>query len=136
MEVSVDEYTSSAPITIEPKATLEDALLKMKMHDIRHLPVVDERKIVGIVSERDLMANYGKPWGEFMRVRNVMSTSLLIAHHTDDLGEVAYRLSAEKKGSAIILDENNDLYGIFTTTDALNALVELLLPQRYARSSG
>ena len=49
---------------------------------------------------------------------------------------VAYRLSAEKKGSAIILDENDDLYGIFTTTDALNALVELLLPQKYSNSNG
>lgn len=130
MEVSVDEYTSSSPVTIEPNATLEDALLLMKEHNIRHLPVCEGRHVVGIVSERDLMANYGKAWGEFMRVKNVMSTSILTAHHNDDLGEVAFRLSDEKKGSAIILDENDELYGIFTTTDALNALVELLLPQK------
>lgn len=131
MEVSVDEYTSSSPITIDPNSTLEDALLMMKEHNIRHLPVVDGRSVVGIVSERDLMANYGKAWGEFMRVKNVMNTSILVAHQHDDLGDVAFRLSNEKKGSAIILDENDELYGIFTTTDALNALVELLLPQKF-----
>lgn len=130
MEVSVDEYTSSSPVTIEPQATLEDALLMMKEHNIRHLPVCEGRHVVGIVSERDLMANYGKAWGEFMRVKNVMNTSILTAHQNDDLGEVAFRLSNEKKGSAIILDENDELYGIFTTTDALNALVEILLPQK------
>lgn len=129
MEVSVDEFTSSSPVTIEKEATLEDALLMMKEHSIRHLPVCEGRQVIGIVSERDLMANYGKAWGEFMRVKNVMSTSILTAHQNDDLGDVAYRLSNEKKGSAIILDENEELYGIFTTTDALNALVELLLPQ-------
>lgn len=131
MEVSVEEYTSSSPITIHPNASLEDAILTMKEHNIRHLPVVDERRVVGIVSERDLIANYGKAWGEFMRVKNVMNTSILMAHQNDDLGEVAFRLSSEKKGSAIILDENDELYGIFTTTDALNALVELLLPQKF-----
>lgn len=128
MDVRVDEYTSSSPITIDLNASLDDAHKLMNKNGIRHLPVMDEGKVVGIVSERDLMANYGKAWSDLMRIRNIMNPSILLAHHNDDLGEVAYRLSSEKKGSAIILDENDELYGIFTTTDALNALVELLLP--------
>lgn len=134
MEVSVDEYTSSSPITVDLNANLEDAHKLMTKNGIRHLPVLDAGKVVGIVSERDLMANYGKAWSDLMRVRNIMSTSILVAHQNDDLGEVAFRLSKEKKGSAIILDDNDELYGIFTTTDALNALVELLLPDnKYSR---
>ena len=134
MEVSVDEYTSSSPITIDLNANLEDAHKLMTKNGIRHLPVMDEGKVVGIVSERDLMANYGKAWSDLMRVRNIMSASILVARQNDDLGEVAFRLSKEKKGSAIILDDNDELYGIFTTTDALNALVELLLPEnKYSR---
>jgi acetoin utilization protein AcuB len=134
MEVSVDEYTSSSPITVDLNANLEDAHKLMTKNGIRHLPVMDAGKVVGIVSERDLMANYGKAWSDLMRVRNIMNTSILVARQNDDLGEVAFRLSKEKKGSAIILDDNDDLYGIFTTTDALNALVELLLPEnKYSR---
>lgn len=128
MDVRVDEYTSSSPITINLNASLDDAHKLMNKNGIRHLPVMDEGKVVGIVSERDIMANYGKAWSDLMRIRNIMNPSILLAHHNDDLGEVAFRLSSEKKGSAIILDENDELYGIFTTTDALNALVELLLP--------
>ncbi len=130
MNLTVDEYTSISPQTINLNAELKDAHLLMKEKGIRHLPVMDGKDVVGIVSERDILANYGKPWSEFMRVKSVMSTSILFAHANDQLGEVAYRLSCEKKGSAIILDDQEKLYGIFTTTDALNALVELLLPQK------
>ena len=35
-------------------------------------------------------------------------------------------MSSKKLGSAIVLDEQGDLAGIFTTTDALNALVEVI----------
>lgn len=128
--LTVDEYTSIAPKTISLNAELKDAFQLMKDEGIRHLPVMDGKNVVGIVSERDILANYGKPWSEYMRVKSVMSTSILFAHANDNLGEVAFRLSSEKKGSAIVLNENEELHGIFTTTDALNALVEILLPRK------
>lgn len=130
MDLTVDEYTSISPKTISLNADLKDAYQMMKDHGIRHLPVMDGKEVVGVVSERDILANYGKPWSEYMRVKSVMSTSILFAHENDSLGDVAFRLSSEKKGSAIILNSNEELYGIFTTTDALNALVELLLPKK------
>lgn len=130
MDVTVEEYTSSSPITIGQNADLSEAHKLMKTNGIRHLPVVENEKVVGILSERDLLANYGKPWAGELRVKNIMSTSILTAYVNDGLGEVAYRLSKEKKGSAIILENDDQLYGIFTTTDALNALVELLLPDQ------
>lgn len=130
MNITVDEYTSIAPITVDLNSDLKDAELLMQKNEIRHLPVMDGKEVVGIVSQRDIFANVGKPWSEFMRVKSVMSTSILFAYANDNLADVAYRLSSEKKGSAIILDDNDKLYGIFTTTDALNALVEILLPER------
>lgn len=126
MDIKVEEYTSSSLVTIDLNDTLEDALKKMQSNEIRHLPVVENGIIIGIVSERDLMANYGKPWSTHLRVKEIMSTDLLYAHVNDSLGQVAYKLSKDKKGSAIVLDEDGELYGIFTTTDALNALVEMI----------
>lgn len=130
MDLTVDEYTSVSLKTISLNAELKDAHQMMKDHGIRHLPVMDGKEIVGIVSERDILANYGKPWSEYMRIKSVMSNSILFAHSNDGLGDVAFRLSNEKKGSAVILNEKDELYGIFTTTDALNALVEILLPKK------
>jgi acetoin utilization protein AcuB len=134
MDMKVEEFTSLSLITTEMKATLGDALALMKKHQIRHLPVMDKAQVVGIVSERDLMANYGKAWSEHLQVKDIMNTDILFARANDDLGEVAFRLSKEKKGSAIVLDDGGEVYGIFTTTDALNALVEMLSPD--AKGSG
>lgn len=125
MDIKVDEYTSAAPVTITLNATLSEAKNLMQENGIRHLPVIEGKTIVGIISERDLMANFGKPWSEHLRVKEIMQTDVLYAYANDGLGDVAFRLSNDKKGSAIILDNNDGLYGIFTTTDALNALVDI-----------
>jgi acetoin utilization protein AcuB len=99
----------------------------MQEYGIRHLPVIEEGEVVGVVSERDILSNSGKNWSKMMKIRDVMNPSILSAHENDSLGEVAFELSSQKKGSAIILDNNGELAGIFTTTDALNALVEIFL---------
>lgn len=129
MNLSVDEYTSPILVTIDPSANLDQAIELMQENGIRHLPVVRNKKVVGIVSERDLLLHIGKNWSVMMKVGDIMSTNLLSVHSNDTLGDVAYQLSTEKVGSAIVLDENEDLYGIFTTTDALNALVEIMQTQ-------
>jgi acetoin utilization protein AcuB len=127
-EITVEEYTSQAPITIEAGADLDRAIELMQEHGIRHLPVISKEQILGIVSERDVLTHVGKDWGRLLKVGDIMSTSVLSVYVNDGLGDVAYQLSAEKKGSAIVLDTDGSLYGIFTTTDALNALVEIFYP--------
>jgi len=130
MNVTVEEYTSISPITADLNLSLGDAFQLMKNHTIRHLPVTEDQKVVGIVSERDILANYEKPWSLELRVKDIMNNSILIAYKTEALGDVAFRLSSEKKGSAIILEDTDELYGIFTTTDALNALVDFMSPTK------
>ena len=131
MDILVEEFTSACPVTIEPHAGLSEAYELMKDQGIRHLPVLEDELVVGVLSERDVLAHYDKFWSPHLRVKDIMSTSVLTAYITDSLGQVAYRLSKEKKGSAIILDLEERLYGIFTTTDALNALVEIVLPEAH-----
>jgi len=124
MEITVDEYTSPIVITVEPNANLDQALELMQGNGIRHLPVTEEGKIIGILSERDLLLHVGKNWSKMMTVKDIMQEDILTVQRNDDLGDVAYLLSSGKVGSAIVLEEDK-LYGIFTTTDALNALVDL-----------
>lgn len=124
MDITVDEYTSPIVVTVEPSASLDLANELMLENGIRHLPVVNEGKILGIISERDLLLHLGKDWTRMMTVSDIMQEDLLTVHRNDDLGEVAYLLSSGKVGSAIVLDDDG-LFGIFTTTDALNALVDL-----------
>ena len=129
MEVSVDEHTSPILVMINCKASIDKALEVMLENRIRHLPVEDKGKVVGIVSERDLLTHQGKNWTTMMTVEDIMNPNLFSVYRNEGLGEVAFQLSSQKVGSALVLDESGEVYGIFTTTDALNALVEIFCPE-------
>lgn len=124
-ELKVEEYTSPAVVTIEGADTLVTAMELMQEHGIRHLPVTIDGAIGGIISERDVLAHFGKSWSGMLTVRDIMTPSVLAVYKNDSLGDVAFQLSSKKVGSALVLDDDESLYGIFTTTDALNALVEI-----------
>jgi len=44
------------PTTVEASASLTDASALMRLHHVRHLPVTEGGKLVGIISMRDLLA--------------------------------------------------------------------------------
>ena len=125
MSMIVEEYTSPILVTIAPDENLDRAIELLQENGIRHLPVIENNELIGIVSERDLLLHVGKNWSAMTKVGDIMNTDILAVHANDDIGQVAYQLSSHKMGSAIVLDENDNLFGIFTTTDALNALVEM-----------
>jgi len=134
MEISVEEYTSPALVMVNIEDSLDRALELMQSNGIRHLPVEDKGNVVGIVSERDVMTHMGKNWAIMMNMSDVMNTDVLTVYRKQNLGEVAMELSRQKIGSALVLDDSGEIFGIFTTTDALNALVELLYPDAKERS--
>jgi acetoin utilization protein AcuB len=134
MDITVEEFTTPSVVTIESEAGLGDALDLMKQMKIRHLPVTREGKICGIISERDLLSHHNKPWAKMMSTRDIMSENILTVYKHDNLGQVAYQLANRKVGSALVVDANDKLYGIFTTTDALNALVEIVYPDAHEKS--
>jgi acetoin utilization protein AcuB len=127
-DIKVEEYTSPTVVTINSQETLDRALELMQENGIRHLPVISDQEVTGIISERDVLSNIGKNWTNLMKVEDVMSTNLVSVSKNESLGDVAYQLSSQKIGSALVLDDDESLYGIFTTTDALNALVEIFYP--------
>ena len=48
-----------SPVTIAPEALLDEALLVMDERDVRHLPVVSEGELLGVLSDRDLLTATG-----------------------------------------------------------------------------
>lgn len=127
-EIKVEEYTSPSVVTIDGEENLDRAMELMQEHGIRHLPVTVAGDIAGIISERDVVTHIGKDWTRMLKIEDIMSTSLVSVYKNESLGDVAFQLSSKKIGSALVLDDDESLYGIFTTTDALNALVEIFYP--------
>jgi CBS domain-containing protein len=55
-EASVHEFMNRNVVTCDPSVTVIDALMIMRAERIRHLPVVAGKKLVGVISIRDLIA--------------------------------------------------------------------------------
>lgn len=127
MEVlTVEEYTTPGPICVDPDQPLKDVIQEMEAHGFRHVPVVVGNKAVGIISERDV--NLVASFSHFnnLTVKDVMREEPYAVSPETPLAEVALAMSHQKIGSAIVQDSEGKIYGIFTSTDALNALVEIL----------
>lgn len=128
INVLVDEFTTINPIIATEDLTVNELRQLMKKHGIRHLPVVRNDQVVGIISDRDIRLVEGLTKDEKLQVcaGDFMSTDPLTVRANTPLDKVAYTMSEKKVGSVIVTDENGKFRGIFTATDALNALIEIV----------
>lgn len=120
----VSRYMSAAPVAIQQRAAMADAIALMQKHDVRHLPVLDDKALVGIVSERDVaMAGALVPesWSEF-RVAEAMTPAPYSVLPDTPITKVAREMAEHRYGAVVIVGDQGELLGLFTTTDALRVL--------------
>jgi acetoin utilization protein AcuB len=124
---TIRQYMTSAVHTIEPTRSLAAAYGVMKRRRIRHLPVMERGKVVGLLSERDVRLVDGLPdvTPTSVRVEDVMVENVFTAPPDAPLGEIVETMIAKKLGAAIVI-EGDRLVGVFTTIDALRALHDRL----------
>lgn len=122
----VDHYMTRIPYTVGASDSLADAHKMMRKHKIHHLPVTDSGELVGIVSMRDLYIVESLPDVDASKVpvEDAMSRKPYTAEHDEPIDKVAAHMAAFKIGSAVVI-QNGEIAGIFTTHDALVALVHL-----------
>lgn len=128
INVPVNEFTTPDPITVKEDMLIDDLRQLMEKHGIRHLPVVRGDTVVGVISDRDVRLFSGLSVAEKFQVQaaDIMATDPLTVSASTPLDEVAYAMSEKKVGSVIVKDEDDQFLGIFTVTDALNALIEII----------
>ncbi|MBT3982470.1 MAG: CBS domain-containing protein [Bacteriovoracaceae bacterium] len=124
--LQVDEFTSVCLVEAGTDDMIKDLLEIMQEKGVRHLPVKEDGQVVGIVSERDIYCLRYKPWWDELKARDVMTKDPFVVQSKALLREVVYEMSTRKIGSALVSDENGKVFGIFTSIDALNALIEVL----------
>lgn len=126
--VPVEEFTTPDPITAHEGMLVDDLWRLMDMHGVRHVPIVRDDEVVGVVSDRDVRLVLGLSAAEKFQVQaaDVMSPEPLTVKRDAPLDEVAFLMADKKVGSVIVQDDEGRLVGIFTATDALNALVEIV----------
>ena len=126
----IDSFMTKSPIVVERTTTMARALRTMEEQGFRHLPVVDGGsggRLVGCVSERELKI--------VENMRGVDSAMCIVGDFIlgppysvapdASLRDVARTMADRKYGSAVVVD-GSQVVGVFTTTDALRALVGVL----------
>jgi len=125
LRIPVDEYTTPSPVTVPSTTTMPDLIELMKNYEIRHIPVVDDEVAVGIISDRDVKMMMNIEGASALQAKDFMHDNPFTVESGTSLEQVVLEMSKNKIGSAIVNNEGN-IVGIFTSTDALNALVEVL----------
>ena len=133
LNVPVEEFTTPDPITAPESMPVEDMAQLMKEFGIRHLPVKRQNKIVGLISQRDLNVVMALDVNKKMmlRARDLMITNLATIRSSASLDEAAFQMSSKKIGSLLVYDNADNFLGIFTATDALNALIEIVRENQF-----
>lgn len=112
------------PVTVTPRDGLNRAMELMQEHGIRHLPVVDEGRLVGILSDRDLLGATGwLPLDERITctiVADAMSTDPVSVSPEDSVVTASVELTCRGLGCLPVVDAGG-LVGILTDMDLLAA---------------
>ena len=125
MSLAVREVMATHPITVRPHETARHAYQLMRDNRFRHLPVMEDGRLVGILSDRDLRPVLLSPGLARARVRELMSEDLTTVGPDTPIEEAASLLVVKKIGCLPVVAQGQ-LVGIVTETDLLAVLVELL----------
>jgi acetoin utilization protein AcuB len=112
-------------ITIKPDATIPQAIEIMKKHSIRHLPVVAEKSFVGFVTAGDLRQAFYPSMINKLSIKDIMIKKPITVDPEASLEEATGLIFRHRIGGLPVLD-NGKLVGIITTTDILEAFMQLM----------
>jgi acetoin utilization protein AcuB len=128
LKVAVEAFTTPDPVMVPDTASIDAMAELMEEHGVRHLPIVRDGEVVGVVSDRDLRVARGLSDERRNQVtaRDIMAADPVAVFADTPLDEVAFDMSERKIGSVLVYEESGDYLGIFTVTDALNALIEIV----------
>jgi CBS-domain-containing membrane protein len=105
-----------------PKDLVAAAKLKMMRCNVGGLPVVDDRRLVGIITHRDVLLAGGEALG--LKVNDLMTKELYVANRETPILEIT-KVMADKGYQRIPVVENGNLVGLITQSSLIRALAGL-----------
>jgi CBS domain-containing protein len=132
----VSEVMTKDVVSVSEDQTLADLLASMRGMRFRHTPVADDGRLVGLLSERDLLRMSSssllphRDGDEILHrrfhVRDVMTKDVATVSPTTTLMHAGALMLEKRIGCLPVVDEKNVLVGIITTSDFLKVAISLL----------
>jgi len=131
----VENRMSKSPLTIKRDDSFQTALNLLRQGGVRHLPVLEGKKLVGIVTDRDLRQASPSPATSLsiyeikyllnkIAVEDLMIKEVITVPPTATIESAAKLLYEHKIGALPVVNEKGELLGIITETDILETFVE------------
>ena len=111
------------PVTATPDEPLSQAQQKMHAGGFRRLPVVSQDRLIGIITDRDLRAHFGRL--EQTKVHDPMTKKVYTIGPRSTVEEAAQLMLKHQIGGLPVLEERR-LVGIITTTDVMKAFLAVM----------
>ena len=132
----VEQVMTRDPATVTPNDSIRVAVERMNEHHCRRLPVAENARLIGIVTDRDLRRATNSPfvlrerwYDEFMLdhipVRACMTANPVTVTPDTPIVDAA-KLMHDRKIGGLPVIEDDFLVGIVTETDLLNYLIDIL----------
>ena len=134
----VKERMTTPAMTVTPDTSFQDALKLMRDHKFRRIPVVDhEGKLIGIVSERDLLHASPSPATSLsvwevnyllwkLKVADIMTHHVITIDQDAPIEDAANLMVTRKIGGLPVVDHAGKVAGVITETDIFKAFAEML----------
>jgi acetoin utilization protein AcuB len=134
----VKERMSSPAVTVTPDTSFQDALKLMRDHKFRRVPVVDQDgKLIGIVSERDLLHASPSPATSLsvwevnyllwkLKVADIMTHHVITISQEAPIEDAANLMVTRKIGGLPVVNGAGKIVGVVTETDIFKAFAEML----------
>ena len=125
----VREIMMGSPVTLKPDETLDLANDVISLGRIRHIPIVEDGRLMGLLSERDMMgATTTTIFGlkrksksallKSVLIKDVMKKKVVTVKPDTPIKDAAHLMKEKKIGCVPVVDEGS-LVGLVTTTDIL-----------------
>ena len=132
----VKNWMSKEVITVDADDTMQNAIYTLQEQNIKMLPVMDDVKLVGIITDRDLKKASPSDATTLdmhellfliskIKVRDLMKEPVFTARPDDTVEEAAALLLEKKISGLPVIDEHNRLVGIITRSDIFRVLLSL-----------
>jgi len=132
----VENWMNPNVVTVDADDSMLDATKLLKEHNIRHLPVLEKGKLVGVITDRDLKRASPSDATAIeahellylianIKVREIMTKNPITVPYNYTIEEAAELLLQARISGMPVVDKDGDVIGTITQTDLFKVLISL-----------